>query len=81
MRWSRPDICNTTHDCTRHMMLTGRTHYNAMVCIMDYCMTTLERGLVLKPHSDWAGINTGYMFEVTVKQILAMQNAQIQEKV
>ena len=35
MRWSRPDIYNATQDCTRHMTLAGRTHYNAMVCIMD----------------------------------------------
>ena len=57
MRWSRPDTYNMTQDCTRHMMLAGRTHYNAMVCIMDYCMTTPERGLVLKPHGNWDGID------------------------
>ena len=39
MRWSRLDIYNAACDCTRHMILPGRTHYNAMVCIMDYCVT------------------------------------------
>ena len=43
MRWSRPDIYNMTQDCARHMMLAGRTHNNAMVSVMDYCMTTSER--------------------------------------
>ena len=67
MRWSRPDIYNTTHDCMRHMTLAGRTHYNAIVCIMDYCLITPERGLVLKPYGDWDGINTYYEFEVMVQ--------------
>ena len=67
MRWSRLDIYNVTRDCARHMMLAGKTHYDAMVHIMDYCMTTPERGLVLKPHGDWDGISSGYKFEVTVK--------------
>ena len=49
------------------MMLAGRTHSDAMVCIMDYCMTIPERGLVLKPHGDGDGVNTDYEFEVTVK--------------
>ena len=67
MRWSRPDIFNATQDCTRHIMLAGGTHYDAMVCIMDYCVTTPERGLVLKPHVNWDGISTDYKFEVTVR--------------
>ena len=67
MRWSSPDIYNMAHNCTRHMMLAGMTHYEAMVDIMDYCVTTPERGLVLKPHNDLDGISTDYEFEVTVK--------------
>ena len=66
MRWSRLDIYNVTQDCTRHMTLAGRSQYNAMICIMDYCVTTPERGLVLKPHGDWDGISTDYKFEVMV---------------
>ena len=67
MRWSRPDIFNATHDCARHMTLSGRTHYNAMVLIMDYCVTAPERGLVLKPYGDWDQISLYYKFEVMVK--------------
>ena len=67
MRWSRPDKYNPTHDCTRHMMLVGKTHYNAMMHTMDYCVTTPERGLVLKPFCKWDGISTDYKFEVIVK--------------
>ena len=53
MRWSRPDIYNPSCDCTGHMMLAGRMHYDPMVGIMDYCVTTPEGGLVLEPHHDW----------------------------
>ena len=68
MRLCRLNIYNATHNCARQMMLAGRTHYyNVMVCIMDYCMITPERGLVLKLHSDWDGISTDYKFKVTVK--------------
>ena len=80
MRWSRLDIYNTTHNCARHMMLAGRTHYDAMVFVMDYCMTNPERGLVLKPHDDWDGISMDNEFEVMVKWILTMQNARTQEE-
>ena len=67
MRWSRLDIYNATCNCTRCMVLAGKTHYDAMVPIMDYCVTTTQRGLVLKPHGDWDGISTDYKVEVTVK--------------
>ena len=79
MRLSRPDIHNATQSCARHMMLAERTHYDAMVHIMDYCMTTPERVLVLNPHNDWNGISTDYKFEVMVELIPMMKNSQTQE--
>ena len=36
MKWSWPDIYNATKNCARHMMLAGRTHYDAMVPVMNY---------------------------------------------
>ena len=38
-----------------------------MICIMDYCVTTTERGLVLKPYHDWDRIITDYKSKVMVK--------------
>ena len=58
MRQSRLDVYSATCDCTRHIALAGKTHYNAMICIMDYCLTTPERGLVLKPCGGWDGISS-----------------------
>ena len=42
MRWSRLDIYNATHDGARYIMLAGKTHYDDMICIMEYCLTTPE---------------------------------------
>ena len=50
------------------MVLTGRTHYDAMICIMDYCVTTPEGRLVLKPHNEWDRISMIYKFEVMAKR-------------
>ena len=52
MRWSRLDIYNATHDCARHVTLARKTHYNAMLSIMDYYVTTPERGFVRKPYGN-----------------------------
>ena len=54
-------------NCARHMMLEGWTHYDTIIYIMDYCMTTPERGLVFKLHGNWHRISTNDKFEVTVK--------------
>ena len=67
MRWSRLDIYNATHDCARCMMLAWKTHYDAMIHIMGYCVTSPVRGLVLKSIVVWDGISTDYQFEVMVK--------------
>ena len=49
------------------MTLAGKSHNDAMIFVMNYCVTTPERGLVLKPYGDGDGIFTDYKFEVTVK--------------
>ena len=67
MRWSKLDTYNVTHDCARKMIIVGKNHYDAIMCIMDYCVTTPRRGLVLKPYGDWDGISTDYEFEVMVR--------------
>ena len=63
MRWTRSDVYHATCDCARHVKLAGKTHYNAVICIMDYCVT-----LVLKPYGYWDGIIIGYKFEVMVRK-------------
>ena len=63
----KEDTYNATQVCARPMMLSGKTHYNAMICIMDYCVTTPERGSVLKPYGDRDGISTDYKIKVMVR--------------
>ena len=60
MRWSRSGIYNETCTCATHMKLAKKTHYNAMIHIMDYCVTTPEGRLVLKPFGEWKRMNTDY---------------------
>ena len=67
MRWSRLNIYNANLESAKHMTLAGRIHYDAMVCTVDYCMTSPERRLVLKLHSNWDEISKDYKFKVTVK--------------
>ena len=80
MRWSRLDIYNATHTCVRHMTLAGKTNYDAIIHVMNYCATTLERRLGFRPYGDQDGITTYYEFEVMVKTDLTMQNAQKKEE-
>ena len=49
------------------MKLAGKTHSNATIYIMDCCVITQDRGLVLQPFSKWDEISTDYQFEVMVK--------------
>ena len=67
MQWSRLDRNNVTCDCARHMKLTGKTQYSAMICKMSYCVTTPEKGFTIKPFHQWDRINTDYKFEVMVR--------------
>ena len=48
------------------MKLADKTHYDALIGIMDYCVTTPERGSVLKPNGDWDGISMDNEIEVMV---------------
>ena len=58
MRLSRMDTYNVTFDCARHMKLAGKTCYDAMVHIVDDCLTTPESELVIKPFGERDRIDT-----------------------
>ena len=58
---------NANCNCARHMMLAGRTHHDAMICIIDHCVTNPERGLVNKPYGNMDAISTDNEFEIMVK--------------
>ena len=55
MRWSRLETYNSVRDCARHMKIAGEDHYEAMIRLMDYCISNPERGLLLAPKGNWDG--------------------------
>jgi len=50
MQWSRPEIYNSVMELSR-FMTTGvaEAHKKALLKVMNYCVSTPERGIVLKP--------------------------------
>jgi hypothetical protein len=56
MRWSRPEIYNYVRELSR-FMTTGTTtsHVKAMKRVMEYCVATENRGIMLKPDRKWNG--------------------------
>jgi hypothetical protein len=56
MRWSRPEIYNSVRELSI-FMTTGTTtlHLKAMKRVMEYCVATENRGIMLKPDQKWNG--------------------------
>ena len=65
MRWSRPDILNATREVSKFMRAATDLHVKALYRILDYCVATSKRGLVLKPTGRWDGIDKDYEFSVS----------------
>jgi hypothetical protein len=38
--WSRPDILNAVREISRHTKAPTKAHYQAMIQVMEYCVTT-----------------------------------------
>ena len=56
MRWSRPEIYNAVRELSRFMTNgASKAHTKAMHRVMEYCVTTPERGLTLQPDTEWDG--------------------------
>jgi hypothetical protein len=55
MRWTRPEIQNAVRGLSKFMSGATLVHYRAMLRVMNYCVTTANRGLELKPDRKWNG--------------------------
>jgi len=55
MRWTRPDLLNAVRETSRFMSGAVEGHIEALKRIMRYCVSTAERGLMLKPKGMWDG--------------------------
>ena len=60
----RLDILNTTREASKFMRGATDIHIRALYCLLDYCVATKERGLVLKLIGNWDGIDKDYNFLV-----------------
>jgi hypothetical protein len=47
--WSRPDILNAVREASRLMKAPTQVHYQAMIQIMEYCVTMSKRGRKIAP--------------------------------
>ena len=64
MRWSRPYILNSVHECSMMVCCTMESPIKAIKIIMKYVVTTADRGLLLKPDVVW-NVGIYFLFEVT----------------
>ena len=55
MRWTRPEIQNSVRELSKYMSGATLAHVKAMHRVMDYCVATPKRGLLLKPERTWDG--------------------------
>lgn len=54
-KWSRPEIKNSVRELTRGMAQGTEESYTSMERVMNYCVQTPNRGLVLAPTGTWTG--------------------------
>jgi hypothetical protein len=66
MQWSWPEIINLVCILSRIMKTASQAHLQAMYRLMKYCVSTPNRGLILKPEGIWDG-NSNHKFEVKGK--------------
>jgi hypothetical protein len=55
MKWTRPEILNAVRELSRFMSGAAAAHMKAMYRVMNYCVATPKRGLLLKPNMKWNG--------------------------
>jgi hypothetical protein len=53
--WSRPDILNAVREVSRYLQAPTQVHYDAMLRIMDYCISTADWGRKISPARSWNG--------------------------
>jgi hypothetical protein len=58
-----PELLNSVRECSKAMKTSAFAHLKTMYRIMNYCVVTPNRGLLLKPKGTWDG-NKDYEFEI-----------------
>jgi hypothetical protein len=66
MRWSRPDILNSVREVSQFMGTgANQAHYLSLNWILEYCIGTPNRGLVLAPSGEWDGKDKSFKFIIS----------------
>ena len=65
MRWSRPEIQNSVRELARHFQGAVEGHVKAMHRVMQYVISTPNRGLTLKPDRVWDGKDRNFEFIIS----------------
>lgn len=65
-KYSKAEILNAVRELSRFGSRPNQAHYRAMIRAMRYCVSTKNRGLMLKPNKRWDG-SRDFEFEITGK--------------
>jgi hypothetical protein len=63
-KYSRPETYNAVRELSRQGSNPVPAHLKAMYKVMKYCLTTRERGLILKPNAKWDGKDKSFKFVI-----------------
>ena len=65
MRWSRPEILNSVRECSRYVSSPVDAHIDRMHRIMDFVVSTKDKGWFLNPNVKWDGKDKNFEFVVS----------------
>lgn len=63
-KYSRPEISNSVRELSRFGGEPTPAHLKEMHRCLKYCVSTKNRGILLKPHGQWDG-SKNFLFEIT----------------
>jgi len=63
-KWTRPDISNIVRELSRFVTKAQRAHVVALDRVMEYCLNTKDRGMVIKPEGNWNSKKDGIRMKV-----------------
>jgi len=67
-RFTKPAIQNAVRDLSRRVKGATLDHVHAMHRIMNYCVTTKDKGWVLRPNRTWDGKDKSFAFMLDGKR-------------
>ena len=66
-RMSRPECCNSVRELSKFTSCPTDEHFNAMLRVMEWIVSTREKGWFLKPTGTWDGKDRERLFNIRGK--------------